>query len=173
MLIYLQIIESDEDKKKFTRLYHRYRNIMFWKANSVLNNVRDAEDAVQQAFVKVAEHIQSIDDSIEPRVRNYLVIIAEHKAIDIYRRKQRIARHEVDLDALKGLSITYEGNNRLTRCMTNLPVKYRQVMLLKYVHGASTEEIADLLDISTANVHKIHQRAKKKLEILYYGEDRI
>ena len=51
MLIYLQIIETDEDKSKFEQIYETYRGLMFHTAFKVLTHEQDAEDAVHHAFV--------------------------------------------------------------------------------------------------------------------------
>ena len=56
MLIYLQIIETDEDKSTFEQIYEAYRGLMFHAAFKVLTHEQDAEDAVHYAFVKIAEN---------------------------------------------------------------------------------------------------------------------
>jgi len=47
LIIYLQMIESDEDKSKFEQLYIMYKGLMFHVAMKILKNEFDAEDAVQ------------------------------------------------------------------------------------------------------------------------------
>ena len=59
MLIYLQMIESEEDKSKFEAIYNKYRYLMFSVANRVLNNQYDAEDAVHQAFISICCYTKS------------------------------------------------------------------------------------------------------------------
>ena len=58
MMIYLQMIETPEEKSKFEQLYLEYRGLMFHVAYDILHNEHDAEDAVHQAFVKIAENIK-------------------------------------------------------------------------------------------------------------------
>ena len=58
MLIYLQMIESEEDKSKFIELYNQYRYLMFSVANRILKNEYDAEDAVHQAFVSIIDNLR-------------------------------------------------------------------------------------------------------------------
>ena len=55
MMIYLQMIETQEDRSVFERVYHRYRNMMYTVAYDILHNESDAEDAVHAAFVSIAE----------------------------------------------------------------------------------------------------------------------
>lgn len=168
MLFYLMLIETQEDQTKFEMLYMRYRGLMFTVADKILNNKWDSEDAVHLAFVKVAEHIKKIDVSVEPVVRGYLVTIATNKAIDIYRKKRRRQRREVQLH--ENIGYEYKGENPLTFCLFQLPQTYKEVLSLKILHGYTAKEIAKMLDMTEANVHKTYQRAKKKLVKLYTKE---
>ena len=53
MLIYLQMLETPEEKSKFEQIYLEYRNLMFYVSKGILHNQQDAEDAVQEAFLKI------------------------------------------------------------------------------------------------------------------------
>lgn len=50
MLIYLAILELEEDKIKFEKVYEKYRQIMFYVANKILKDDHLSEDAVHNAF---------------------------------------------------------------------------------------------------------------------------
>ena len=63
MLVYLSLIESDEDKSKFEKIYERYKGLMFYTAMQILNHKQDAEDAVHQAFVSIIENLDKISES--------------------------------------------------------------------------------------------------------------
>lgn len=45
MIVYLQMIEGEENKRQFAALYETYRGLMFYTANNILHNSQDAEDA--------------------------------------------------------------------------------------------------------------------------------
>ena len=171
MLIYLQMIESPEDRSKFEELYLRYKNIMFFAANNILHNNYDAEDAVHTAFVRIAENIEKIESLNSPKTRGYVVTIVEHAAIDLYRKHKRTA--VINLDDWKnlGLTVEYDGRNVLAACILKLPANYRECILLRYYHGYDTHEIAQALGISESAVFKLNQRAKKKLLELCQEED--
>ena len=162
MLIYLQALESQTDRARFEELYLAYRGLMFHVANSILCNPQDAEDAVHQAFLKVAEHMADVPAEPGPRTRALLVTIAERKAIDLYRSN---ARHPtVDLDELTpacGRPLSEDGT--LAAAIAALPPRYREVLLLKFYNGYSNEEIARFLDAAPENIRQILSRAKKKL----------
>ena len=80
MLIYLQIIETDEDKSKFEQIYETYRGLMFHTAFKVLTHEQDAEDAVHHAFVKIAENITKIS---EPVKKLTILCVQKHIAMSL------------------------------------------------------------------------------------------
>lgn len=88
MLIYLAVIDSPEGKIKFEIIYEQYKNLMFYTANKILGDTRDSEDIVHDAFLKIIEIIDNIDDPKCPQTRSLIVTITENKAIDLYRRRQ-------------------------------------------------------------------------------------
>ncbi len=165
MLIYLQMIETQADRSKFEILYLEYRGLMYSIAYKILQNVHDAEDAVQQAFVKIAENISKIDDPMCPKTRGYIVTIVESKAIDLYRRNK--AHPAVPYsDETVGISVEYTGTNALAGCILKLPARQRHILILKYSHGYALKEIAKMLGMSYANALKLEQRAKARLKAL-------
>ena len=82
MLIYLQMLETPEEKSLFEQIYLEYCGLMFHVAYEILHNEQDAEDAVHQAFVKIAENIKKIDAPVCPKTHSYVVTIVEHQAIE-------------------------------------------------------------------------------------------
>ena len=165
MIIYLQMLETPEEKSKFEQLYLEYKGLMFHVAYEILHNEQDAEDAVHQAFVKIAENIKKIDDPICPKTHSYVVTIVENKAIDQYRKQQKHQTVEL-IDDIQGTNAHYEGDNDLTKCIVKLPARYREMILLRYHHGYSVREIAGMMGISLPAAIKLDQRAKQKLKKL-------
>lgn len=170
MLIYLSMIETPEERGKFEAIYETYRQLMFYIANNILHDARDSEDIVHEAFLKIIE----ISDQIEvvkcPKTKSLIVTIVERKAIDLYRRKRNktfLPFHE-ELANTASFSKTdaFIASNAISEAIIALPAKYREVLILKYSQGFSTEEIGTILSMSAENVKKTIQRAQKKLEIL-------
>ena len=62
MLVYLQMVETAEQRLMLETLYMTNRQLMYGVAFRILRNQEDAEDAVHQAFVKIAENITKISD---------------------------------------------------------------------------------------------------------------
>ena len=165
MLVYLQMIETPEQQWKFETIYLENRQMMYALAYRILHNQEDAEDAVHQAFVKIAENISKIFDPKCPKTRAYIVTIVENQAIDLYNSKKRHPHLPFE-EAVAGMTVEYHGDNGLAACMAKLPANYRHILLLKYHHGYTTREAAKLLGITLSNASKLDQRAKAKLEML-------
>lgn len=172
MLIFLQMIETPQEKSKFEILYQQYRNLMFSIASQILKNDQDAEDAVHQAFVKIAENIKKIDEPISPQTKSYVVTIAENKAIDLYRKRQRHMTIALT-EEVHGLEVNTEGIGDLAGCILKLPGQYREMILLRYHHGYSIQEIAKMMGISVSAANKLNQRAKNRLRDLCREEGLI
>ena len=163
MLIYALTIVKPADRPKLERLYLEYRSVMFCAANEILHNEHEAEDAVQQAFMKIAENLDKVPDGLSNKTKAFVVTIAENTAIDRYRKLKRHGDCELCEEAC---GIEANSADELVSCILKLPARYRQFILLRYYHGYSTREIAKLLGMSSAAASKTAQRAKQRLEQL-------
>ena len=162
MLIYLLLIDEPEDRELFVQLYNKHRYPMYNRAYRILRNQQDAEDAVHEAFIKIAENIEKIS-SLECHKRNkYIVTIIDNTAINVYRKKQ--AHPTTPLFDLEKYSTvdTYEDGDFI-RCILKLPHNYRELLLLKYDLGFSNQEISKTLNVSRVVVRKRLQRARDAL----------
>ncbi|MBM6974983.1 RNA polymerase sigma factor [Intestinimonas butyriciproducens] len=176
MFIYLQMLETPEEKSKFEQIYLEYRDLMFYIANRILHNQQDSEDVVHEAFLKIIKIIGQIDNPKCPQTKNLTVIIVERVAIDLWRRRQKIqyvSMDEEDIDIVSDKVIeNIESQSSLALAMATLPAMYRELLLLRYDNGFSETEVAQIMSISQANVHKSIQRAKKKLQLILEKQER-
>lgn len=177
MLIYLSMMDTPEAQDKFCILYEQYKNLMFYVANEILGDTRDSEDVVHQAFVKIIENLDKISEPKCPQTRAFVVTIVERQAIDLYRRRQNHSKVTFD-DGLEWEPATFDAEashlrGDLAAAMGALPVRYRQVLLLRYDSGYSEAEVAHMLSMSPANVRKTIQRARKKLAELLEREEAV
>ena len=173
MMMYLQMLETSEEKVRFEELVHTYRNLMFYVANQILNNDHDAEDAVQQAFFAILKNFEKISEIKCPQTRSFVVTVVERKAIDLYRAKNRntvISFEEEFINVPACTEDAASGQTDLARALAMLPTRYRELLLLKYDSGYSEQEIAVMCSMTPANVKKTIHRAKKKLEVLLEKE---
>lgn len=166
MLIYLQMIETPEDRSKFEQIYDRYLGFMYHVAIKMLENHEDAEDAVYQAFVSIAENIKTIHPADCPETKSYIVITIERKAIDIIRYRKRVTNVIEFDETMWGIEIPDEDMFDMAAHIGRLPARYREVLLLRFDHGYTTREIAKILNLSPANAEKLIWRAKTALQKL-------
>ena len=172
MLIYLSMIESEDDKSKFEIIYERYKGLMFYTAMQILNHKQDAEDAVHQAFVSIIENLDKISEPECPKTRAYVVIITERKALDITRRKSKISHLEFD-ESMFGTETPPLETNELADAILQLPATYREIVLLRYYYNYTTKEIAKMLGMTGSATQKALWRAKTMLNrVLNGGEKR-
>ena len=165
MLIYLQMIETAEDKSKFEELYLEYRDLLMRLAYRRLGNTPDAEDAVHKVYVRLAEKIRIIEP-VGPKTKRLLVVMLENAVTDMIRERGQHPTESLLPEEASRIQPP-GGGNLLEDCILRLPEKQRAVIWLKYVFGYSLREIAGLLGMTLAAAQKTDQRAKKKLEELY------
>lgn len=163
LMFYLQAIEDDEDKTKFERLYLRYHNIMIYAAMQILHNQQDAEDAVHQAFLTLIDNLNKVKDITSKETKSYLIVISEHKAIDMLRARKKIVDLEYE-DALEGIHVDPPGENVLANAIAELPARYREILLLRYRNGYSNAELGAMLGIKPGSVQRLLYRAKEALQ---------
>lgn len=166
MIIYLQVIESGEDRSKFEIMYKEYKYLMLYVANQILHDTQDSEDVVHQAFLKIINIIDKIEDAKCHKTRSLLVTIVERTAIDLYRKRQNHATINLQDEYADNAFENIDAQLDLASAIAALPVKYREVLLLKYDNGFSTRDIAQLLSMTEVNVRKTIQRAKDRLGVI-------
>lgn len=151
---------SYADEEAFERLYHQYFRLMLYTAYQILQNQRDAEDAVQIAFLRIAENFSSVEKNICPKTANQFVMIVRNIAIDIYRKKKRETATSLYEETIAESFRT----NSLDEALQALPQEVRDILYLYHIYGLSVKEIARLLGIRRDAVYKRLQRAKKQLK---------
>lgn len=172
MLMYLSVLDTQEEKDKFTAVYEQYQHFCWYVARQLLEDDQLAEDAVQETFLALTRHLDRIGDPESAATRKFLMTIAKNKAIDILRRR----RGDVDSSGEMPLEladlapdllsqyITRENYNHLISCVLELDEHYRVVFEYKFVHQLSDKEIADLLGVTPKLVNVRYFRARKKLQ---------
>jgi RNA polymerase sigma-70 factor (ECF subfamily) len=173
LMLYMSMIDSSEEKRKFERLYLAHKQTMYYVALGILKDVQEAEDAVHQAFLRVMDRLDKIDEQDCHKTRAYLVVITESTAIDIYRKRKRartVSFDELEIYIASDIESDYEEKDAIIRAINALPVNYAVVLKLRYSHGHTDGEIAALLNITEENVRQRIARAKKKLNKLLEAE---
>lgn len=133
----------------------------------------DAEDLIQDTFVKVYKHIKTIDGS--RNIKSWIYTIATNTAYDYLRKKKRESlveldeEHETSIDTKSYYSVSVEENiesKDVSAAIDRLDTLYKGPILLYYKDGFSYEEIADMLAIPINTLKTRLSRAKKQLATL-------
>ena len=91
MLLIISAISDEETRNKIELIYEEYASAMYFKANSILQNKHDAEDAVQLSFEKIIKNADKIETPIGNKTRSFVLIVVENTAIDLYRKRKNLS----------------------------------------------------------------------------------
>lgn len=158
-MLFLLMIDTPEEKRKFVILYEKYRYLMQKVATDVLHDSFLAEDAVHNAFVSVAYNLDKLDEFEDVPTKLYLVACARNAALDLYRKRGSQVKKEILLEEAmeKGSYVTYiesDLENGILDILKNLPLKYRDVFMLKYVNHMENREIAKVCGLLEGTVRQ-------------------
>lgn len=152
-------------------LVGQYASTLYRVAYSVLRNATDAEDAVQEAFLRVLRHRETLGEVRDQRV--WLIRIVWNVVLD--RKRRMKTRPETDdvtelakVLPAEGLSaeervVAAEHHARVLACVERLPSKERQVMMLSAFEELSSVEIASVMGITESSVRSRLFRARNLL----------
>ena len=170
MILFLALIDDEEDKEKFVRLYEKYRYFLWYLANERLHDAGLAEDAVQETFFALIRHMEKIGDVDSSATRNFLATIVKRKAVDILRKHREEPVEEIPeenggekSDVLDDC-ICRESYEALLQAISKLDEIYRVVFELRYLHELSEKETADILGVTPKTVNVRIFRARNKLQ---------
>ena len=104
-------------------------------------------------------HLNKIGEVDSPATKAYLTVAAERKAIDICRAKSRLTQ----LDNYMLNNADEHEPCGLNEAMAQLPARYRDILLLRFYEGYTTQELAEMLHMSADAIRKLLWRAKRML----------
>ena len=158
------------DMLAFDRVYELYSHKLFSFVSRILKNEAEADDIVQEVFVKIWESRDKLDD--HKLLNSYIFTIAYNNSIDLIRK--RISNNKY-LEHLKNSSVINftptiisqiefdELNNQAEKLIAKLPERQKQVFLLHKKEGLTYPEIAGQLGISKNTVENHMAKALKYL----------
>lgn len=166
--LFLTLIEDEEDKVRFEEAYYRYRNLMYVKAYEILKDSHRAEDAVQEAFLRVAKNFHKVGDVRSTKTKNFFVLITEHIAINMIQREAKFdGLSEETLYKLENLVSNDMGispfESKVIMAILELPTNHRKILYLQSIYGYNLKETANMLGISVDAAKKRSSRAHKAL----------
>lgn len=143
---------------------------MYAVAYSILRNESQAEDAVQDSFIKLTDYLDKIRDVADYHTKALVVKIVKTTAINRYRKNQRDEwlydfQEEKEIadpeDVIERKLMSISNSSVLEEAAKGMPDIYKEVIRYRCFYEMSTREIADITGVDTATVRKRYERAKK------------
>jgi len=164
---------SDQDD--FLYLMRRYEKKLLAYISRITNVNRDeAEDILQDTFIKIYQNLNDFDTEL--KFSSWAYRIAHNQVISNYRKiKSRPQSIPMDineeilgnlassLDVKKDLDVVFLREN-IKKVLANLEIKYREILILKFLEEKNYKEISDILKKPMGTVATLINRAKKEFK---------
>ncbi|MBI4845098.1 MAG: sigma-70 family RNA polymerase sigma factor [Candidatus Omnitrophica bacterium] len=170
----------------FEELFNLYKNRIYRLGLSVSRNEKDAEDILQNTFLKIIQHIEAFKN--KAHLSTWIYKIAYNEALMLLRKKRRHLSLEDSIDYQakaipSGLLVNWaafpdqrlleeEMKARIDRAIKHMPIKYRMPLLLQRVEGQSLKSTAEILGLKENSLKTRLHRANMfvKAEMAQYFE---
>ena len=162
---------SGKEANGLLRIMDAFRAPLIRYAARLLNNLEMAQDAVQNTWIKLSNKIPPLTDPND-ETRNWLFRVVHNEAVDMIREEERKRQlHKAwAADPAVGREAEHlpdtglnECERKVLECLTILPPKQKQVLLLRLQQGLPYEEIARIVGESSGYVGNLLHQAVKTL----------
>jgi len=167
----LDYLASDENfDRGFGLLVHKYQNQLYWHIRRLVHFHEDADDVIQNTFLKVFRHIKSFKG--ESKLFTWLYRIASNEAISfLKKRKKRMSLSQTEMTEhlAHGLKADkyFDGKEAeilLIKAVELLPSRQKLVFRMRYNDDMSYDDMSEVLDITTGAIKASYHHAVKKIE---------
>ncbi|NLT74818.1 MAG: sigma-70 family RNA polymerase sigma factor [Chloroflexi bacterium] len=159
------------DQEAFANLVEAYQRPVYSLAYRMLGNPSDAEDAAQEVFVRAFTHMESYDAT--RKFSSWILSIASHYCIDRLRRGhgRQVSLDDMEPDrwlpdtapAPESEAMDRDREEQIRRLLALLPEQHRLVIILRYWHDLSYEEIAQVTSTTESAVKSRLHRAREAM----------
>ncbi|RXZ81365.1 RNA polymerase sigma factor SigW [Paenibacillaceae bacterium] len=170
------------DQRAFEEIVGLYQDKLYHLAYRMLSNRQEAEDAVQETFLRVYNNLERYDDTM--KFSTWIYRIATNLCIDRLRKRKPSYSLDAESNEYEGLdgysmipsdnrtpeseTLQSETQSIIYQAMGTLPAKYKTIMILRYLQELSLQEIGDVLGMPVTTiktrVHRGREFLRKKLE---------
>ena len=160
------------EQELFGTLMQRYEPKLSRYGKKFLSSPDNIDDIVQDVFISAYRNIQSFD--VSRKFSPWIYRIAHNAYVNALKKNSHLPITLFDFDALVSHTI-YEDPLELERekkeveamideCLTKVPAKYKEVLLLRYYEDMDYKEIAEVLEVPTGTVSVRLMRAREALK---------
>lgn len=169
-----QIQENDDSA--LSSLYDQYSRLVYSVAYKVVGNQQDAEEVMQDVFLRLWNKSE-LYDAEKGKFVSWLLTLTRRIAIDLIRHKQRVSRVQdpVSLDEKEYLwetTLVYDDTDselkrNLADALHDLPSEYREAIQLAYFKGMTHSQIAEHLKRPLGTVKSHIRQGMEKLRAVW------
>ncbi|WP_417450600.1 RNA polymerase sigma factor [Kordiimonas sp.] len=160
---------AEGDHAAFRELVRRHESAVANTVFGMLGRCEEAEDVGQETMVRLYRSLDRFRG--EASVKTYVTRIAINLCVDALRRRKRRSWQfwrsddddEIDIADPRDTHEDAERRQGIARALNTLTPEFRSVVIMRLVHGHSTDDVADILQIPTGTVLSRLARAKKQL----------
>lgn len=156
---FTEMSETDRERE-FTEIYERYVDDIYRLCFSFLKNPMDAEDAVQETFLRYYHSEKSFDT--REHIKAWLIVTASNYCKDLLKQWWRRRQNLEDFQGTVGEEI--QMVDEMMELVMQLPDKYKTAVYLYYYEGYDSGEIARLLHKPSSTIRTYLQKARKLLK---------
>ena len=177
--MYLVLLETDQERDRFQTIYEKNYLKMYHVVLAILKQQPDAENAVHEAFLALAENFEKYSRLTDDKMAGFCVSVAKNKAIDMLRKRKHYSEAELeDLVLYDGRTEVNpedaqeasEESRMIRQALHEISDVLREALIFKYYYGMSNPEIAKILGVSKKVVEMRLYRGKEKLRVILDGE---
>lgn len=152
------------DVSAFRYLFEREKNKLFNTAFRICGNIQDAEDCIQEAFIRIYKNISNF--KFESAFSTYIYRILVNTCLT-HRSKIQPNTIEISEEANAAVKhVDFELTEKLETAIQKLTGNNKAVFILYEIEGFTHVEISEMLDISIGTSKSCLSRAKEKLQIV-------
>lgn len=154
------------DKQAYAHIINKYKNPLYATILRMTRNPHDAQDLVQEAFIKVYQQLEKYNRT--GSFSSWLYRVAVNHCMDEFRKK-RFQQSEIEEEMVVNTNhpevifLKKEKNRQLERLIATLPEDERMMILLRYGNEQSYDEISEIMNTPLSTVRNKLHRAKKKM----------
>ena len=159
------------DSRAFNALYSLYAKKIFNTAFNYTQNVEEAEEITQDAFIKIYKYASSFRR--QSALSTWIYRLAINASLDHLKKKQNKSKEDVDINPDMLVDLNHPGvllENKekavfLYSALNTLPHSQKTAFILGFIQGLPRQVIADIMETSLKAVESLLQRAKKNLRV--------
>lgn len=172
-MIYLSLLATEEDRESFQKIYEENYLKMYHVALGMLRQPSEAENAVHEAFLALAERFEKYSHLSSREMTGFVVSIVKNKAIDMIRKARHYSETQLEDLILAEEKIFANPQDALERgeqadivqmALRQVSDVFREALILKYYYGLDNKEIAIIQNVPRKTVEMRLYRGKRKLK---------